>query len=205
MNIDGNYLDIVIEKKKIKNIYFRINDKSEIYVTCPRYVSEKEITRLLKKNEDALIKMYRKQKIREKTQEKVLYLGNEIDYINFNKIIFDNDRIFAPSIEKANEYLEKNSYEVFEERMKLYLDSFDNLPKFRLRIRKMKTRWGVCNTKSMTITLNTELIHKKIYLIDYVIVHELSHFSHMNHSKAFWNCVQEHYPKYKEARKELKG
>ena len=205
MNIDGNYLDIVIEKKKIKNIYFRINDKNQIYVTCPKYVSEKEIKRLLEKNKDALIKMYKKQEKREKSQEKVLYLGNEIDYINFNKIIFDNDRIFAPSIEKANEYLEKNSLIVFEERMKLYIDSFDNLPKFRLRTRKMKTRWGVCNTKSMTVTLNTELIHKKPYLIDYVIVHELSHFSHMNHSVAFWKCVEKHYPRYKEARKELKS
>ena len=205
MNIDGNYLDIVIEKKKIKNIYFRINDKNQIYVTCPKYVSEKEINRLLEKNKDALIKMYKKQEKREKAQEKVLYLGNEIDYINFNKIIFDNDRIFAPSIEKANEYLEKNSLSVFEERMKLYIDSFDNLPKFRLRTRKMKTRWGVCNTKSMTVTLNTELIHKKPYLIDYVIVHELSHFSHMNHSSAFWKCVEKHYPRYKEARKELKS
>lgn len=205
MNIDGNFLDVVIEKKKIKNIYFRINDKNQIYVTCPKYVSEKEINRLLEKNKDALIKMYQKQEKREKTQEKVLYLGNEIDYINFNKIIFDNDRIFAPSIEKANEYLEKNSLRVFEERMKLYLDSFDNLPKFRLRTRKMKTRWGVCNTKSMTVTLNTELIHKKPYLIDYVIVHELSHFSHMNHSTAFWKYVEKHYPRYKEARKELKS
>ena len=205
MNIDGNFLDVVIEKKKIKNIYFRINDKNQIYVTCPKYVSEKEINRLLEKNKDALIKMYQKQEKREKTQEKVLYLGNEIDYINFNKIIFDNDRIFAPSIEKANEYLEKNSLRVFEERMKLYLDSFDNLPKFRLRTRKMKTRWGVCNTKSMTVTLNTGLIHKKPYLIDYVIVHELSHFSHMNHSAAFWKCVEKHYPRYKEARKELKS
>ena len=93
MNIDGNFLDVVIEKKKIKNIYFRINDKNQIYVTCPKYVSEKEINRLLEKNKDALIKMYQKQQKREKTQEKVLYLGNEIDYINFNDLlikIFNN-------------------------------------------------------------------------------------------------------------------
>ena len=50
MNIDGNFLDVVIEKKKIKNIYFRINNKNQIYVTCPKYVSEKEINRLLEKN-----------------------------------------------------------------------------------------------------------------------------------------------------------
>ena len=53
------------------------------------------------------------------------------------------------------------------------------------------------------ITLNTELIKKDVHLIDYVIVHELSHFKHMDHSPAFWNEVAQHYPYYKEARKEL--
>ena len=68
----------------------------------------------------------------------------------------------------------------------------------------MKTRWGVCNRKSMTVTLNTLLIHKRTFLIDYVIVHELSHFEHMDHSHAFWECVNRHYPEYKKARTELK-
>ena len=67
----------------------------------------------------------------------------------------------------------------------------------------MKTRWGVCNKKSMTVTLNLELITKDVHLIDYVIVHELSHFKHMDHSKLFWEEVGMHYPYYKQARKEL--
>ena len=56
----------------------------------------------------------------------------------------------------------------------------------------------------MTITINTELITKDVHLIDYVIIHELSHFKHMNHSKEFWQYVEKVYPYYKKARKELK-
>ena len=205
MNIDGEFLNIVIERKKIKNIYFRINDDSEIYVTCPKYISDKEIYKLLNNNIDSLTRMYRKTLMKKERNDKVLYLGRELDYIYYNKVIFDENRIFAPSIDEANKYLESICLDVFQKRMDIYTPSFANLPHFRLRVRKMKTRWGVCNRKSMTVTLNMELIHKDPYLIDYVIVHELSHFEHMDHSKAFWECVQRHYPRYKEARKELKS
>ena len=53
----------------------------------------------------------------------------------------------------------------------------------------MKTRWGVCNRSNNTITLNSELLKKEITLLDYVIVHEMCHFKHPNHSKDFWNEV----------------
>ena len=68
----------------------------------------------------------------------------------------------------------------------------------------MKTRWGVCNVKTKKITLNLELIKKKIECLDYVIVHELSHLLYANHSKEFWNCVGNNFKDYKKIRKELK-
>lgn len=204
MNIDGDYLEVIVERKRIKNIYFRINENKQIYVTCPKYVSDIEIEKVLKTNKDALIKMYRREKKRSTQDEKVLYLGKELDYVYYKKIMFQDNLAFGPSVEEINLYLEKNCLSYFEERLKLYIDEFPNLPKFRLRDRTMKTRWGVCNKGSMTVTLNSKLIHKDPHLIDYVIVHELSHFEHMDHSAAFWRCVERHYPNYKEARKELR-
>lgn len=204
MNICGEELEVVVVRKRIKNIYFRINEDKQIYVTCPKYVSSFEINRLLKNNVSSLEKMYKSIDTRSKEQEKVLYLGQELDFIYYKKVMIDGNNAFGPSIEKVNEYLEKHSLEVFQKRMDLYTPTFFNLPKFRLRVRKMKTRWGVCNKSSMTVTLNTQLIHKDVKLIDYVICHELSHFEHMDHSIAFWDCVERHYPDYKIARKELK-
>ncbi len=67
----------------------------------------------------------------------------------------------------------------------------------------MKTRWGVCNRASNTVTLNTNLIKYDISKLDYVIIHELSHFIHFNHSKAFWLTVSKYCPNYKIIRKEL--
>lgn len=200
----GDDLEVVVERKKIKNIYFRINEDNQIYVTCPKYVSSREIDKMLKSNQDALEKMYKKISKRNKDNDKILFLGKELDFVEYKKIMFEENSAFGPSVDAINEYLEKNSLKVFQERMDIYLPTYDDIPKFRLRVRKMKSRWGVCNKGSMTVTLNTLLIHKKPYLIDYVICHELAHFHHMDHSSLFWKCVEEHYPRYKEARKELR-
>ena len=68
----------------------------------------------------------------------------------------------------------------------------------------MTTRWGVCNIKNHNVTLNYNLSKYDIKCLDYVIVHELSHFIHHNHSKEFWSLVEKYYPKYKECKKMLK-
>ena len=67
----------------------------------------------------------------------------------------------------------------------------------------MKTRWGVCNVKTKRVTLNLSLIKKEVKYLDYVIIHELSHLIHANHSKDFWNLVSLLEPNYKKLRKEL--
>lgn len=204
MKLCGEEVNVIVEKKRIKNIYFRINKNNEIYVTCPKYVSNIEINKMLEDNRDSLEKMYKKQTKRNERNDKVMYLGKELDYVYYKKIMFEDNYAFGPSVEKINEYLEKHSLEYFEKRLAIYVPTFKKLPKFRLRIRNMKTRWGVCNKGSMTVTLNSRLIHYDDNCIDYVIVHELSHFEHMDHSRAFWKCVEEHYPNYKSARKELR-
>ena len=204
MIVLGNDLEVIVERKRIKNIYFRINEDKQIYVTCPKYVSTIEIDHLLKENIKSLERMYKKVAKHDSEKEHILFLGKELDFVQYKKIMFDENTAFGPSVDEVNAYLEKHSLKFFQERMDIYLPSYGNIPKFRLRIRKMKSRWGVCNKSSMTVTLNTLLIHKKPYLIDYVICHELAHFYHMDHSPDFWKCVEEHFPRYKEARKELR-
>ncbi len=69
--------------------------------------------------------------------------------------------------------------------------------------RLLKTRWGSCNSKK-EIVLSTHLIQLPWDLIDYVIMHELTHIKHLNHSKSFWSELEIILPNYKSLRKELK-
>lgn len=73
----------------------------------------------------------------------------------------------------------------------------------RVRIMNAKTRWGSCSSRG-TVSLNIALMKVPEPLRDYVILHELMHTRHMNHSKEFWNELAKYYPKYKEARKQMK-
>ena len=86
----------------------------------------------------------------------------------------------------------------------MYNNFSREIDKPTLLIRKMTSRWGVCNTKDKNITLNLELMKRDIKYLDYVIVHELSHLVYANHSKKFWNVVSENIKDYKDIRKEMK-
>lgn len=60
------------------------------------------------------------------------------------------------------------------------------IPYNRLTVRAQKTRWGSCSSKK-NINLNYKLIFIDKSLLDYVLIHELLHIIHMNHSKAYWS------------------
>ena len=78
-----------------------------------------------------------------------------------------------------------------------------NLYPNQIRIKSLRSRWGSCSSKK-NINLNWKLIHTPLRVIDYVIVHELCHLVHMNHSKEFWNKVKSHIPDYKKDKNWLK-
>jgi predicted metal-dependent hydrolase len=73
-----------------------------------------------------------------------------------------------------------------------------------IKVSKAKRRWGSCSSKGV-INLSYRLAQLPNALIDYVIVHELCHLRHMDHSKAFWREVEARYPSYRQAHKELKN
>lgn len=70
-------------------------------------------------------------------------------------------------------------------------------------IRDQKTRWGSCSSLG-TLSFNYRLIFAPPEILDYVVVHELCHLTHMNHSKDFWNMVGSILPDYKARRQWLR-
>ena len=73
----------------------------------------------------------------------------------------------------------------------------------RITIRDQKSRWGSCSSAG-TLSFNYRLMMAPPRVLDYVVVHELCHLTHMNHSKDFWNMVERILPDYKESKNWLK-
>ena len=197
--------EVIIEKKNNKNTYIRIRD-NKIYITTNYFVSKSYIQSLLDKNYDVIKKMIEKNNQRLERSNKFYYLNKEYDiiFVNYCDIEINDNKIFVKSEDYLNKWLKKQTEIIFKERLDYIYNLFEeNIPYPKLKIRKMKTRWGVCN-KNNSITLNSELIKYGYEQIDYVIIHELSHFIHFDHSKDFWNLVSKYCKNYKEIRKSLK-
>ncbi len=205
---NGIYYDVIIEKKRTtKNTYIRVKDDLNIYVTTNIFTSDRYIEKLLKDNYKSVCKMIDKEAIKIDNNLDFNYLGKtyKIVYGDLKKIEFSDDKVYMSKSFNVDAWYKKQAKKIFLEHLNYYYENFSrNIPYPSLRIRKMTTRWGVCNTKSHAITLNLELIKRDTKYLDYVICHELSHLVEANHSKAFWKVVEENYPKYKEARRDMR-
>jgi predicted metal-dependent hydrolase len=67
----------------------------------------------------------------------------------------------------------------------------------RIQIRRQRTRWGSCS-RSGTISLNACLMFQPPEVVNYLLIHELAHTRHMNHSRRFWRLVESHEPRWRQ-------
>lgn len=194
-----------IKRKSIKNVYFKWQGDI-LAVSCPNRYTDHGVKKLLQENKDGIIKLRMRTPKSTLKENEMYYLGDKykIIYDGKSSVHFRGDEIISKDDKELNKFLQNECINIFTNRINSLKKQFDDLPEFKLRIRKMKTRWGVCNKGSWSVTLNSDLIKKDVTLIDYVIIHELCHFKHMNHSKEFWNEVEKYYPYHKLARKRLR-
>ena len=199
---------IIINYKNNKNLYIKVDDDFNIRINSPYLYPKLLIKKIVKENYKSIAKMIdekeRKKSVNNSTNK---LFGKKINvtYSNVKRPIYNCYDLIVRDDVMLNNWYKSVSQQIFEEELKTIYEKFEEkIPYPKLKIRKMKTRWGVCNKKDDSITLNLDLVKEdKIYL-DYVIVHELSHFIHFNHSKSFWLLVNKYVPNYKEIRKEMR-
>ena len=208
LNVDGKTYDIVIERKSTtRNTYIRVKPDLTILVTTNKFTTTKAITDLIEENYEKLIKMIEVQEKKKENNEGFFYLGHKYDivYVDSPNISFGENKVFFSRSFDVNKWYKNQAKNLFMEHLNLQYNKFTKrIPYPELKIRKMTSRWGVCNIKTKVITLNLELIKRDTKYLDYVIVHELSHFIYPDHSKLFWNQVSKYCKNYKELRKKLK-
>ena len=205
VEVDNQVYDVEIIKKNNRNTYIRVKN-GKIIVTTNYLVSKREIEKLINDNKKSIVRMI---KIDDKKQDKkdnFYYFGKCYDVVyGFNDIEFRDNKIYVYNKEKLDKYIKSEIIRIYQERLNYWYNVFEErIPIPNLKIRKMTSRWGVCNIKNHNVTLNYELSKYDISCLDYVIVHELSHFIHHNHSHDFWLLVEKYYPKYRECKKMLK-
>lgn len=100
------------------------------------------------------------------------------------------------------DFYKREAIKTISERTKYWSEQMRLFPQ-TLKFREQKTRWGSCSSRG-AINFNWRLIVFKPEIVDYVIIHELAHLKHMNHSQDFWNLVEEHCQHYQVLMKELR-
>lgn len=206
--LDDEDYEVEILKKGNKNTYVRVKENLTIQVTTNHFATKHDIRNLLDRNQDFLRKTLGKREIEKQKDDDFYFLGKKFDIVVvpiLKGIELDGNKLYVPDKSLLDKWLKKQTLSIFEERLKYNYNLFEeNIPYPHLRIRSMKTRWGVCNRKNLIVTINSKLIRETIDKIDYVIIHELSHLVHFNHSRDFWEVVEKYCPKYKRIRKDLR-
>lgn len=224
--LDGNKIKYKLDIGKRKNLYIQIKN-NEVIVKAPRHVSKSRIQKFIIEKEKWILKVLEKQKNMEKNISKEYINGEEffykgekyilnIKYGNKNEKIAniygneltvkikENQEDEKKQIEKQidNFYFQMAEIELSESMERL--TKLMNVMPESFRVKRLKRVWGNCSSKKV-ISLNYNLIKYSKKAMDYVVIHELSHLKHMNHSKDFWNMVERYMSDYKIAEKELKN
>ncbi|MFA5410070.1 MAG: YgjP-like metallopeptidase domain-containing protein [Bacilli bacterium] len=201
--VDNVIYNVSVKRKNIKNLYIRFKNNI-IHVNIPFFVSNDKVDKLLDDNIESLRSMIK----RSVKQNEYLFLGEKIDIVSISNLKYPeyvNGKLFIKDRNKIDEAYKFLAEPIFKDRLDYIYKLFEeDIPYPTLKIRKMTSRWGVCNRRTKSVTLNLELIKWDCKYIDYVIVHELSHFVHFNHSASFWQTVNKYCKTYKDIRKDLR-
>lgn len=200
--------EIIIEKKiGNKNTYIRVKKDLCVHVTTSLFSSTNGIYKLINENYERICKMIDFQEKKKKNNNGFFYLGKQYTLVECDKpgISFSGDCVYINYDFDYYTFLRKEAKKLFLERLNYNYERFSRkIPYPKLRIRKMTSRWGVCNVRTHVITLNLELMKRDISYLDYVIIHEMSHLIYGDHSNKFWALVEENMPDYKKYREEMK-
>lgn len=111
-----------------------------------------------------------------------------------------NQEVIKASLE---EWYKQKALEKITERIEYYQSYFNQKPK-SIKIKDQQKRWGSCN-KNNELFFNWRCIMASAYVLDYIIVHEMCHMVHLNHSTDFWHLVGRVLPDYEKRKEWLKN
>lgn len=207
MQLPDNYILI---QKEVKHARLRVSEDGRIRVIIPQAFSQEDVEALIKKKQrwiDRHLKFFKGMSKINLQRNQILLYGNRYTYFYDStyehKVIVDHE---YKTIRAKRNLLDKTIQQLWlTDVAKKYLtnrtEELAAKLKFeynKLYIRNQRKKWGNCS-KEKNISLNWRLIKAPMFVIDYLIVHELLHTVVMNHTHKFWTMLKSYYPDYKDA------
>lgn len=177
--MEVNQEKILVERKKIKNMYLRITKPEGIIkITAPFSMPQKTIEEFVRAKWSWI----------EATKE------------HFEKQMESqiSEEEWTVRKEEYRKYLQQVLPEVIDK-----CEKITGLHAEEWRLRDMKTRWGSCNVVKKRIWLNIQLAAYPRECLEYVVIHELTHLLERGHNQVFWGYMDEFCPDWRQIRKEL--
>lgn len=198
--------DFTLVRKNIRRMYLRIKN-AKLIVSAPLNMPLAQIQDFIQEKQPWISKHLAKS-VSEKT---LLYFGvacglevipSDLDIVRLRHKKFE---VFTNKDPQSllEFWYKKRAKAYLVKTVRKYL-KITNLSIEILRIKPMQSRWGSCNHDKKYINLNENLIRQDKRFIDYVVLHEIAHLVHPNHSKDFHLFVQNYMPNQKEARSLLR-
>ena len=210
-------------KKRKKTISLQIRNASEVLVSAPYFTPREEIDRFIDEKQHWIHNTIRKHEAdsiqnREKkfeNGETFLYLGQsyplEVFFEPFENagVVFRHDRFYLnasddPSLRRHYlvSWYKRKAIEYISQRVDFY-EKVLKLHHKNIRITSAKSQWGSCSEDDR-LAFSFRLIMAPPEVIDYVVIHELTHIREKNHSAGFWHQVEAALPEYRKHRQWLK-
>lgn len=174
--IEDKTIPVVLERKERKTLSIGIQEDGSLMIKAPLYMNKETIERFLNQKRYWIYKQAKRMEDNRKNQ--IVYSREQ------ESVLRQQARI---KLTERTDYYKKILGVEYK----------------RIRIADQKTRWGSCSSTG-TISYNWHLVLLPDAILDYVVVHELCHLQHMNHSKDFWDLVECILPDYRSRRKWLK-
>ena len=220
----SSVLEYTLCRKAVKNINMRIKPDGKIMVSANGMVPTKYIDDFVLSQEEKIVKIIAKWKEKKNNKieplqyvsgEKVSILGEKLHLLLEESKVEGVDKFgqflilrvkdtgdFVRKEKVFKRWLRQLQWEVFE---RICREMYPLLSPYGvkyplLKIRDMKSRWGSCQPHKKVITLNGKMIFGPQEAIEYVVLHELAHLIHPNHSREFYALVESMMPDWKERR-----
>lgn len=214
-----NKIPYEVKLGKVKTLRMHFNKKGTLLISAPLLIKDESIILFIEKNLNWILdknKLINDKMISYSDESKHLFFGKEYtlktNYSKTNRVDLINDIIIVSSnnadkvrkliidyrFDVAPQIFEEVLYQAFQ-KMNSYLTQFP-----KLEIKKSSSKWGCCYMKENRIMLNVALTQVPLYLIEYVVYHELTHFIIANHSKEFHQVLAKFVPNERLLAKELK-